>query len=168
VSHPKAADITALLLALTEANIDFIVVGGVAGVLHGSSLQTKDLDIVHRRDPANVDRLLLLLTRLDAHHRNDLGNRRLTLTREMLLGSGQINLATTLGPLDPLCELGPGQGYEQLLPHTVVVEDENMRIRVLDLPTLIDVKSRVGRPKDKLAIAHLVALLEEKQGNEPV
>ena len=72
MSHPTTADIAALLRALVEADVLFIVVGGVAGVLHGSPLQTKDLDIVHERSPENVGRLLNVLDRLNAYHRYDL------------------------------------------------------------------------------------------------
>jgi hypothetical protein len=89
-------------------------------------------------------------------------NRRLRPTAEQLLGSGQINLTTLLGPLDPLCELEPGQGYEQLLPHTEIMRDEEIEIRVVDLPTLIDIKSKVGRTKDKLVVAELIVILEER------
>jgi hypothetical protein len=163
VAHPKEADTAALIAALQSAGVRFIVVGGAAAQLHGSTVGTVDLDIVHRRDPANVAKLLDLLKQLDAFHRHDLMNRRLPPTAEQLLGSGQINLTTSLGPLDPLCELEPGQGYEQLLPHTDVMRDEGIEIRVLDLPTLIDVKSKVGRAKDKLAVAELIVILEERE-----
>jgi hypothetical protein len=71
-----------------------------------------------------------------------------------------------LGPLDPLCELEPGQGHEELLPQTEVTRDEGIEIRVVDLPTLIEIKSRVGRAKDKLVVAELIAILEERQQRE--
>jgi hypothetical protein len=163
VSHPKEADTAALIAALHRAGVQFIVVGGAAAQLHGSTLATLDLDIVHRRDPANVDRLLAVLDRLDAFHRYDLMNRRQRPTAEQLLGSGQINLSTSLGPLDPLCELAPGQGYDELMPHSEVMRDEEIEIRVVDLPTLIDIKSKVGRTKDKLVVADLIVILEERQ-----
>src|SRR5689334_2092441 len=79
-----------------------------------------------------------------------------------LLGDGQLNLSTSLGPLDPLCELEPGQGYEELLPHGEVMRDEDIEVRVVDLPTLIDIKSKVGRAKDKLVVAELIVILEEQ------
>jgi hypothetical protein len=163
VSHPKDADTAALIATLHRAGVQFIVVGGAAAQLHGSTMATLDLDIVHRRDPANVDKLLAVLDRLDAFHRYDLMNRRQRPTAEQLLGSGQINLSTSLGPLDPLCELAPGQGYDELMPHSEVMRDEEIEIRVVDLETLIDIKSKVGRTKDKLVVADLMVILEERQ-----
>jgi hypothetical protein len=166
VSHPREADVLALLRRLVEAGVEFIVVGGAAAQLHGSTIGTLDLDIVHRRDPENVRKLLRVLLELDAHHRHDLQNRRLRPTTEQLMGRGQVTLATTLGPLDPLCELGEGQGYEELLPHVESMRDDDLEIRVLDVPTLIDVKSKVGRPKDRVVVAELVAILEERSRRE--
>jgi hypothetical protein len=163
VSHPKEADTAALLAELHRAGVRFIVVGGAAAQIHGSTLGTLDLDIVHQRNPANVAALLDVLDRLDSFHRYDLANRGLRPTEAELLGSGQINLSTSLGPLDPLCELEPGQGYEELLPHSEVMRDGEVEIRVVDLPTLIDIKSKVGRTKDKLVVAELIVIFEERR-----
>jgi hypothetical protein len=161
VKHPTVVDPEALLSELIGAGVEFIVVGGTAAVLHAAPITTQDLDIVHRRTPENVSRLMAVLQRLDAFMRYDLANRMLRPTQEMLLGRGQINLSTTLGPLDPLCELGEGQGYEELLPHTEVMTDGQLTLRVLDLPTLIDVKTRLGRLKDRAMVPILIAVLEE-------
>lgn len=56
-SHPKQADIPALVAKLCDADIEFIIVGGAAAVLQGAPITTTDLDIVHRRTPENVARL---------------------------------------------------------------------------------------------------------------
>ena len=124
---------------------------------------TKDLDIVHRRTPENAERLLEVLLRFDATFRYDLANRGLRPTAALLLGRGQINLSTSLGPIDPLCELEEGQGYEELLPHSELVIGEGPTLRVIDLPTLIAVKAKVGRAKDRVMLPILVATLEERK-----
>jgi len=49
------------------------------------------------------------------------------------------------------------------LPHSEVMRDGEVEIRVVDLPTLIDIKSRVGRSKDKLVVAELIVILEEQR-----
>ena len=71
-SHPKAADLPALLAALCDSGVEFIIVGGVAAVLQGVPITTNDLDIVHRRTPENVARLLEVLLELDATMRYDM------------------------------------------------------------------------------------------------
>lgn len=152
--HPAQADLDALVQALLGAEVEFIVVGGAAAVLHGAPITTQDLDIVHRRTPENVGRLSRLLADLDA----TLRGRDLRPSPELLAGNGQLNLSTNLGPLDPLCVLHDGRGYEELLPHTIVLTDGPSAIRVLDLETLIGVKATAGRARDKLALPILLAL----------
>lgn len=151
---------------MVQARVEFIVVGGAAAVIHGAPITTEDLDVVHRRTPENVNRLMAVLDRLDAFHRYDLAHRRLKPTATMLLGKGQINLSTQLGPLDPLCMLSTGEGYDELVDHTVVVSDGDSEIRVLDLEKLIEVKAAAGRDKDRLALPVLIATLEERRNDE--
>lgn len=131
-------------------------------MIQGAPITTNDLDIVHRRTADNVARLLDVLLKLDATMRYDLANRGLRPTAEMPAGTGQINLSTSLGPIDPLCELEAGQGYEELLPHSQLILDEGRTLRVLDLPTLIAVKAKVGRPKDRMILPILIATLQER------
>ncbi len=155
--RPRSADFEALLEALSNASIEFIVVGGLSAVLHGASITTADIDIVPRRDPANAARLQQLLCDLDAWIVEPM-KRRLPTREEDFLGRGQLNLSTCHGPLDVLCQLHDGRGYEELLAHSELIEDEGLRVRILDLPTLIEVKSSTGRAKDRLTIPILLAL----------
>lgn len=154
MAHPAQADLDALIQALLAASVEFIVVGGAAAVLHGAPITTQDLDIVHRRTADNVQRLSKLLVELDATFRG----RDLRPSAALLAGTGQLNLSTNLGPLDPLCVLHDGRGYEELLPHTTVLTDGPSAIRVLDLETLIGVKAATGRARDKLVLPILLAL----------
>jgi hypothetical protein len=55
-----------LLLTLTAANVEFIVIGGVAVGVHGFVRATGDLAIVPDPDPANLNRLARVLTEIDA------------------------------------------------------------------------------------------------------
>ena len=159
--HPRTADLEALLEALCTAGVQFIIVGGAAAVLHGAPITTQDLDIVHSRDPENVRRLVELLSELDAWFRPVLPGRHIRPSIEHLSGHGHVNLTTRLGPLDHLC-LMDGRSYEDLLPHAEEVTDGSLRLRVLDLTTLIAVKSRTGRAKDRLVLPVLIALMEER------
>ena len=57
-----------LLLALRDAQVRFVVIGGIAVGVHGYVRATKDLDIVPDPEPENVTRLSSLLRALDAQH----------------------------------------------------------------------------------------------------
>jgi hypothetical protein len=150
-----------IIVSLAEAGIDFIIVGGTAAVLQGAPIVTEDLDILHRRTPENVDRLHAWLLLHRAYHRFDLANRRLPPTREALLGTGHINLATDFGKLDVLCELSAGEGYDEMLADSLTLRTPG--IRVLGLERLIQVKSRAGRPKDRAMLPVLIATLDEQR-----
>jgi hypothetical protein len=100
------------------------------------------------------------LDQLDAHVR-ELANHRLPPQESALLGEGHVLLSTRVGPLDCLGMLADGRGFEELLPHTESIEEEGIEFRIVDLATLIDLKRKTGRAKDRLMLPVLVALAEE-------
>ena len=157
---PTPADVGELLRRLVDSGVEFIVVGGAAAVLHGAPITTEDLGIVHRRTPENISRLKNLLQELNAHVR-ELANRQLVPQESALLGEGHVLLSTRLGPLDCLGALVDGRGFEDLVSHSESFADEGAEFRVLDLSTLIDIKTKTGRAKDRLMLPVLVALTEE-------
>jgi predicted nucleotidyltransferase len=74
---------------------------------------------------------------------------------------------TRFGPVDLLGTIGKGRFYEDLLPHAVEMELGNeLRVRVLDLETLIAVKEEVGGEKDVAVLPVLRRTLEESRGTE--
>jgi predicted nucleotidyltransferase len=151
------AELDELLTALMEGDVEFILVGGAAALIHGAPITTQDVDIVHRRDPANVARLLAVLERLDASIL-DLARRRLRPTAQGLEASGQMLLTTRVGRLDTLGVLHDGRGYDELIAHTDVVDFDGRELRIIDLETLIEIKSSTGRAKDRLAVPILLEL----------
>jgi hypothetical protein len=66
-------DFRELLRRLLQAQVEFILVGGVAATVHGSSRLTVDLDIVYRRTRANADRIVSALAELHPY----LGDRKI-------------------------------------------------------------------------------------------
>ena len=162
---PKETDVGELLRRLSDAGVEFIVVGGAAAVLHGAPITTEDLDIVHRRSPENVARLRTLLDELGAHVR-ELANRRLPPQELALLGEGHLLLSTRLGPLDCLGTLIDGRGFEELVSHSESIKDEGVEFLVVDLPTLIELKTKTGRAKDRLMLPVLIALAEQLEDSK--
>src|ERR1700735_2587398 len=57
-----------LLLALTSAQVEFIIIGGVAVGVHGFIRATKDLDIVPAPSTENLQRLAQVLVEIEAQH----------------------------------------------------------------------------------------------------
>ena len=156
-------DLDALLRALAQGGVEFIIIGGVAAVAHGSSRLTQDLDVVYSRGPENLARLSAAL---GPHHpylrgappglpfRWDVA----TIRRGL-----NFALSTDLGDIDLLGEVTGGGGYESLRPHTITLDLSGMACSCLDLEWLIRVKRAAGRPKDLEALAELEALSEERE-----
>ncbi|TAK30892.1 MAG: hypothetical protein EPO40_06475 [Myxococcaceae bacterium] len=149
-----------LIDRLTAEGVEFVIIGGAAAMIQGAPVLTLDLDIVHRRTAENVARLLRVLTAVSARLRAD--RRNIVPTDAMLLGRGHVLLDTAEGPLDVLCEIGEGQDYEWLLPRVDTIERGATIVRVVDLPTLIALKTAAGRPKDRVMLPVLLATLDER------
>jgi len=151
----------AILRQLKEAKVEFLVVGGLAAVLNGAPVDTLDVDLVHSRDFANVERLLPVLAALDAIFRLQ-PERRLRPAASHLSGSGHLNLLTRYGPLDLLGTIGRGLSYQDLLPHSIEMKiTDEVLVNVLDLATLIALKEELAGEKDRIMLPVLRRTLEE-------
>lgn len=130
-------------------------------MLHGAPVNTFDIDIVHSRETTNIERLLRALETLDAVFRIQ-PERRLKPTASHLASSGHLNLITRFGPLDVLGTIGKDLGYDELIPHSAELDiGQGLRVRVLDLETLIAIKEELGGEKDRAALPILRRTLEE-------
>jgi hypothetical protein len=157
----SGTDFEKLLKILVDHDVEFIVVGGVAAVLQGVPIMTLDLDIVHRRDPGNIGRLLSALEHLGAYYRNR-PEQRLSPKRSHLESEGHQLLLTDCGALDLLGSIGEGRSYEDLLTFTRNLELGDLCIRILSLNALIEVKEEVGLSKDRAVIEILRETLRER------
>jgi len=153
----------ATLRELNDGGVDFILVGGLAAVLNGAPVNTFDVDIVHSRDPRNVHRLLKVLEQLDAVFRIQ-PERRLRPNASHASCAGRLNLMTRYGPLDVLGTIGKDLGFSELIPHSLELEIRpGLRVRVLDLDTLIAIKEELNGDKDRAVLPILRRILEEKR-----
>jgi len=162
VEKNQLPDFLEILKILTKHKVDFIVVGGVCAVLHGAPVTTFDLDLVHSRSSQNLASLMSALNELDAFYRGR-GDQRLKPKRSHLSSPGHQLLMTNAGPLDLLGTIGVGHSYKDLLKHTVELEAGGLRLRILNLEKLIEIKKETITDKDKAMLPILQRTLEEKQ-----
>src|SRR5262245_36497248 len=151
-----------MLQALSGKGVEFIIVGGFAGTIHGSTLPTRDLDIVYRRSPDNVSQLVLALEPFSPYLRGAPPGLPFKWDSATILGGLNFTLTTDIGAIDLMGEIAGGGGYERLFPHTDTVSLFGCRCLCLKLEKLIDVKKAAGRIRDLQAVADLQALLEER------
>jgi hypothetical protein len=102
----------AILEVLNKHQVEHIVVGGVAAVIHGAPITTFDLDTLVRLDQENAARLLKALSELEARYREQ--EMLLKPTQDDIMAGGHMLLMTRAGPLDVLGFIGDGQRYEDL------------------------------------------------------
>jgi hypothetical protein len=146
-----------LLARLIQADVEFVLVGGLAAAIHGSSLNTRDVDICIRLSSENLIRIQAALAGLHPVHRSrpDIP---LVLTPESHLEFKNLYLKTDLGIVDCLGEVLAVGGYEEALRHSIVLNLPVGACRILDVDTLIIAKEAMGRPHDLVAVQHLKAL----------
>ncbi len=149
-----------LIPLLSQAAVEFIIVGGVAARSHGSARLTDDLDIAYRRSNENIAKLVTALAPLDPYLRGAPRGLPFQWDIKTIHRGLNFTLITTLGAIDLLGEITGGGRYEDLLPHTIVQEFYGCDCNCLDVPMLIKVKRAAGRPKDLEAVAELEAIME--------
>jgi hypothetical protein len=150
-----------LLARLLASKVEFVVVGGFAAVMHGSTLVTQDVDICCRFNEENLMKIQAAVADLHPVHRSrpDLP---LHLTPEQCASLRNVYLKTDAGALDCLSEvLGVGS-YEEVLKNSVVAELVFGDCRVLDLEALIRAKEAMGRDHDRITVKQLKAIQERK------
>jgi len=160
---PRRTDFRIILRTLAGREVDFVVIGGLGAVLQGAPVATFDLDVVHSREPGNVDRLVQALEDLEAWYREH-PTRRLRPARELLLGPGHHQLMTVAGPLDLLGALEDGRDHPALLADCRKVDiGAGLEVLVLDLRALIAIKEASPREKDRAMLPILRRTLEERE-----
>lgn len=159
-------DLARLVGVLAQQGVDFIIVGGFAGTLHGSSVPTQDLDVVYARDPQNLRRVIAALAPFDPYLRGAPSGLPFTWDERTIQAGLNFTLTTSIGVVDLLGEIAGGGSYERLLPHAVSASVFGVDVRFLGLEKLIEVKRAAGRTKDLLAVADLEALLEERDRSD--
>jgi hypothetical protein len=161
-----AVDLAQVIPPLVHAKLDFILIGGMAAILHGSARVTFDVDVVYSRTHDNIERLTTALAPHRPYLRNAPSGLPFAWDTKTIRNGLNFTLTTDLGDIDLLGEVAAGETYQTLLPHSFEVEAFSTRFKCLDLPTLIRIKEAAGRPKDREAIAELRVLLEESQKRE--
>jgi predicted nucleotidyltransferase len=145
-----------LLRRLAEAGVDFLIVGGVAVIVHGYARFTKDLDITYATNAANLERLGDVLVRLGARLRGIDEDVPFVADARTLKRTTILTLETPHGSLDLLVNPDGAARYEEMRSRADVIELDGVEVRVVALEDLLSMKRAAGRPQD---IADVDALL---------
>jgi hypothetical protein len=150
-----------LLRRFADAGVDFVVIGGVAGGVHGSSLSTYDVDLAYGREPGNLEKLAAVLGSIEAKLRGAPPDVPFLLDAKTLAAGANFTFTTTMGSVDILGDPAGAPPYEQLRRGATLVDVEGRQIRVASLDHLIAMKEAAGRPKDKLQATEYRTISDE-------
>ena len=158
-----------LLQTLVRNGVHFVVIGGFAGTMHGSPYVTFDLDVTPERSGQNLERLALALKDLDAKIRVEGVTDGLPFdaSAEFLGRVELLNLTTEAGELDIAFAPSGLSGYEELAEDALQIEVRGTSFAVASLRDVIRSKTAADRPKDRLALPALRALLARQDADPP-
>jgi hypothetical protein len=152
-----------LLARLADADVRFVVVGGLALGAWGVVRGTKDCDIVPDPDRRNLDRLAEVVVELGGHVQ--LGDSLLGSQPSIvaLLHRGERALVSTrLGPLDVVQGLTGVPPYDELRAEAIDVEVAGVAVPICALEHLRAMKRAAGRPRDLVDLDDLDAAQSEE------
>lgn len=157
------ANLTDIIERLIQANVDFVLVGGLAAVTHGSSMATQDIDICCNFSTENLLRLQSALADLHPVHRMTTNQVPLELDAENRTKLKNLYLETDMGQLDCLGEILGIGSFEKVKQQSESIELDGQACRILRIDALIVAKKAMGRPKDLETIKQLEVIQCERE-----
>jgi predicted nucleotidyltransferase len=153
-------DFEKALTVLADAQVRFVIVGGLAVTIHGSAYVTYDLDFCYARDAENLSHLAQALHPYNPRLRGAPIGLPFSFDEQTLKGGLNFTLTTDLGDLDLFGEVIGIGDYTAALAASMRVELFSHDFDVLTLEALIASKRAAGRPKDLQVLPELEALRE--------
>lgn len=152
-----------LFSALERHRVDFVVIGGIAGLAHGSSYPSFDLDIAYARDRANIESLVAALSEIGVSLRGAPADLPFQLDARTIEDGANFTFATPFGDLDVLAHIAGVRSYEELHRDAEVKRIAGHDVRVASIDHLIAMKRAANRPKDQRMLEDYIVIADEQQ-----
>lgn len=147
-----------LLGRLNKAGVDFVIIGGFAGVVYGCTYVTQDIDICCDFSYENLLKLQCAISDLNPVHRMTPNKKPLVLNDEICKNFKNLYLNTDFGQLDCLSYVNGVGDFGKVEQNSRKIEVDSLIFNVLTIDALIEAKSSLNRPHDRLAIEQLKKL----------
>lgn len=159
-----------ILKILAKHGVDYVLVGGIGGVLHGAPMLTDDLDVVPALQVKNLDALAEALNELSARILSadaPGGSIPIAFTgkrlQKWIVDFQFLNLKTDYGQLDLLHRPAGTGGFQDLAANAEEIDLGDFEVRVASLEDIIRSKQAVGRDRDLEQLPTLRMVLEQQR-----
>ena len=148
-------DFQDFLKAFNNNEVDYILLGGYAVILHGYSRTTGDMDLFVRRTKKNYEKIVAAF--------REFGMPVFDMTEENFLNNDDVDVFSFGVPPVSIDIMTSARvlKFEEVYKNSTVHQIDNLEIRVVHINDLIRQKKAVNRPKDINDIQHLKSLEEE-------
>lgn len=141
-----------ILEDLNEAEVRYVLIGGIALIRHGVVRATRDIDAVFDPDPENVRRINSLVSKWGATRPD--GS---PIPDESIAADRSFHLATSMGDIDLVSEAVAGFSFEELSARAETRRVDGVEAPICSLADLVAMKRAVGRERDLADLADLEA-----------
>lgn len=155
-----------LLGPLIAHGVDFVLIGGQAGISHGSAYPSYDLDVLYSRSRDNVVRLLAALEEIGVRLRGAPRDVPFVLDAKTIENGANFTFVTPYGDLDVLADAAGMPSYDELKAEAVDREIFGHLVKVASIDHLIAMKRAAGRTKDKLMVEEYIVIADEQRKAE--
>lgn len=159
----KAPEVGKLLGPLIAHGVDFILIGGQAGISHGSAYPSYDLDVLYARDRDNVARLVAALEQIGVRLRGAPEELPFVLDARTIENGSNFTFITPYGDFDVLADAAGMPSYQELKAAAVESEVFGHLVKVASIDHLIAMKRAAGRTKDKLMVEEYIVIADEQK-----
>lgn len=149
------SDFSDFIKILNKRKAKFVLVGGLAVLIHGHFRTTKDMDIFYEGSEENGKKILEGI--------NEFGFSYLKLTMDDVLDkNGYIKLGHQPVRIDLFCDL-PGVTFDEVYKDAIDYDEEDLQLKVIHVNHLIENKTRVGRLQDLDDVKKLKKIIEKRK-----
>jgi Nucleotidyl transferase AbiEii toxin, Type IV TA system len=153
----------ALVQALVEGGVDFVIIGGVAVILQAMPRFTKDLDICYSTTQDNLDALGSVLVALEARLRGVPEAVPFVPDGRTLRQTQIMCLTTPVGDIDLLVDPEGAPTYNTLRRHADIMSLGGQSVRVASIEDMLAMKRAAGRLGDVVDVESLEAARRRKR-----
>ena len=150
-----------LLRALADEGVEYVLIGGLAAAMMGTTRVTRDIDLTYATNYENLERLALVLNRFEPRIKLlvDPTDGVVQITAALLRRERILQLITMAGEVDLLDKISGFATYGQVKKYARM-QDVGVSVQVLGIKGLIRAKKALKRPKDVQDLLELQALAE--------